>query len=365
MLRWTWGISLVALCGCQLVLGFEDHEPFSTGGGGTGGANASSTATQNTTGTMATTGMGGEGGQPVVITFGEALELTGGGGALTDIAVDQGKIYALRPSADRIVECDEASMTLTDLTSVSLLELRGLTFAGGLLYTSAVDDPPTNCAVYQVDPISGAPTVLITQMSGANCYVAVAAEGSQSVTSLGAEVRKPDGGAGIGTLIGKAYSGSNIPAVAMDGGDYFWVDAIQGEILRTSGATVLPQHNPPGNQVDTVADVADPIDLAIRNGQIYVIGEPGVGRVATTANNGALTILTPSAENPRGISVDATHVYWADGPSVRAVPIDAQGVQPTIIYDGPETPNDTFSRGDAIFFTTQSGKIFRITKTIQ
>jgi hypothetical protein len=128
---------------------------------------------------------------------------------------------------------------------------------------------------------------------------------------------------------------------------------------------VQPQHNPPGNQVDTVAEMAGLVDLTVRNGQVYAVGEGGVGRVSAAANNGDFTVLTASADNGHGISADATHVYWADGTSVRAVSIGAEGVAPEILYSGPETPNDTFSRGDAVFFTTQSGQIFKIVKTVE
>lgn len=362
MPRFFW-VLLVPLAGCQLVLGFEDHEPFPPGTGGAG----ATTSTMTTTGTgmvsgsTGSTSTGGGGGQAPVITFGDAEEIGDASEALTDLAVESSEIYALRPGMDEIVVLTEGQSMVSQVAG-DLIGARGLRFDGGVLYTTAFNGTSMNCETISVTP-SGTPTVIFSEASPANCYVAVGAEGAKVAASKGIEVRSSES-SGQGRLIGKAYSGSNIPAVAVAEGKYFWVDATSGKLLRTNGATVQPQHNPPGNQVDTVASMTGPVDLALRNGQVYVIGESGVGKVASSTVNGSFAILTTVTENPKGISVDATHVYWADGPSVRAVPIGADAAQPTVLYQGSETPNDTFSRGDAIFFTTQSGKIFRLTKTI-
>lgn len=361
----TWWVALIALPACQLVLGFEDHEPFPAGGGGAGAG--SPTSTQSTTSTQgSSTGGGGEGGQPIVYTFGDATELVDLGTELTDLVVEGDRLYALSPADQRIVSIDlVASMPTIESLGTGLNEPRGLVYAAGLLLTTAGNTTAMTCSLYEVDPISGDATPLIGLMNGGtNCYFAVGAEGSLAAVSRGDEVHTRAGG-GEGQLIGKAYAGSTIPALVIDSGKYFWVDVTSGELLRSDGDIVQPQHNPPGNQVDTLADMSSPTDLAVRNGQVYVVGDGGVGRVPTTANNGAFTILTPSADEPRGISVDASHVYWADGTSLRAVPVDAQGVTPAFLYEGPETPNDTFSVGQTIYFTTESGRIFTIAKTIE
>ncbi|NUO49156.1 MAG: hypothetical protein HOV80_09900 [Polyangiaceae bacterium] len=366
----AWWVALVGLSGCQLVLGFEDHEPFPGGGGGAGAG--ASTSTQNTTSTQGTTTStqssttGGEGGQPIVYTFGEATELVDAGTELTDLVVEGDRLYALSPSDQNIVSIDlGASKPKVETLGMGLNAPRGLVYSAGALFTTAGDMTALSCSLYQVDPISGAPTSLIgLPNDGTNCYFALGAEGTLAAASRGDEVRTRTGG-GQGQLIGKAYAGSTIPALVIDSGKYFWIDVNSGELLRSDGATVQPQHNPPGNQVDTLAQMAVPADLAVRNGQVYVVGDGGVGRVAATANNSSFTILTPSADAPRGISVDASHVYWADGTSLRAVLLDAQGVTPTVLYDDDETPNDSVSVGETIYFTTQSGKIFTISKTVE
>lgn len=369
MLGRTWWVALIGLSGCQLVLGFEDHEPLPGGGGAGAGASTSTentTSTQGTTTSMTSSTTGGEGGQPIVYVFGAATELVDAGTQLTDLVVEGDRLYALSPADQRIVAVDLGASTPTiEPLGTALDGPRGLVHSAGLLFTTAGDTTALTCSLYQVDPISGAPTALIgLPNDGTNCYFAVGAEGSLAAASRGDEVRTRVGG-GQGRLIGKAYSGSTIPKLVIDSGKYYWIDVNSGELLRSDGASVQPQHSPPGNQVDTLAEMPVPADLAVRNGQVYVVGDGGVGRVSATANNSDFTILTPSADAPRGLSVDSSHVYWADGTSLRAVPVDAEGVTPTFVYDGTETPNDSFSVGETIYFTTQSGKIFTIAKTVE
>lgn len=357
-LRWLF---LFPVAGCQLVLGFEDHELGPSGSGGSGGAGGSTTTTSSTT-VSGSTGsqMTGGGGQAPAVTFGMAEQIGASLGPLTDLAVDGSKVYALSPSSDALLVFSEGQSAPT-VVLPGLTSPRGLVFDGGQLYTTATNG--TACQLIATST-SGNDSVVISEASATNCYVAVGAEGAKQAASKGAEVRS-EAGAGDGTLIGKAYDGSEVPAVIVSGGQYFWVDTLSGELLRSDGDTVQPQHNPPGNQVDTVATMSGPVDLVARAGQVFVVGESGVGSVPATETSGQFSTLTTGAENPRGISADATHVYWADGPSVRAVEVGAEGAQPSILYQGSETPNDTFSRGDAVFFTTQSGKLFRIVKTIE
>jgi hypothetical protein len=343
------------------VLGFEDHE-LATGGGGAG-VGAGATNTSNTTGSQNTSnssGMGGEGGQPPVVVFGAAEEIGDAGDALTELVVDGSEIYALSPPAAALVVFMEGQPAPSTVTS-ALDAPRGLVLDGQNLVTSA--NTGTNSEVLSITK-AGVATPILSVVDAGNLYLAVGAEGGVAMASIGIEVRSSQNG-GDGTLIGKAFNGSNVPAVARAGNQYFWVDTVAGRLLRTAGQEVQPQHMPPGNQVDTVASMAGPVDLVIRAGDAYVVGEGGVGRVSASANNGTFAILSTVTDNPKGISADSTHVYWADGSGVRAIPIGADAGQPQALYQGSETPNDTFSDGDAVFFTTQSGKLFRVTKTLQ
>jgi len=135
MLRSGLGLTVVLLAGCQIVLGFEDHE-LATGGGGTGVGAGATNSSSGTGSTTSSSGMGGDGGQPPVVVFGAAEEIGDAGDALTDIAVDGSEIFALSPPAAALVVFMEGQTTPSTVAS-ALDAPRGLVLDGGSLVTSA------------------------------------------------------------------------------------------------------------------------------------------------------------------------------------------------------------------------------------
>jgi hypothetical protein len=361
-------VLLVAgLPACQIILGFEDHEPFPGSGG------ASSTSTQSgASSTGASQGGGGAGG----FVFGQP-ELVGSAAVpLTDIVVDGPEVYALSPSAGQILRFTEGNMTPTVVVS-GLVDARGLARDGDHLLTTACDGA-TECAALRIHE-SGNPSesvVVETSETTNNVFRGVAgAGGLVGITRVGDpqtgfdSVRRGMAGSpGPGTLIGKnAPDGgaSDLGAVAVDGTSYLWIDPSQQLVYRSDGTAINPNPMAPGTGVVTVASgLAEPVDLVVRAGSVYVLSPAGVGMAPSGGRGAAFEMLTTTTGNaPSGLSVDSSHAYWVSGARVRAAPYgSATGLLDEDLGAGALA--DTASRDDALFVASAGGSVYRIPKNL-
>jgi sugar lactone lactonase YvrE len=160
--------------------------------------------------------------------------------------------------------------------------------------------------------------------------------------------------------------GVPIPALVGVTDSVYWVDRTQGTVYRRAlNNSVQLNQSAPGSSVATLATNQSQVsDLAHRTGTLYVVSDAGVARVSVSTPGA--TTLTTLTNAPRGVSVDESHVYWADTGTkrVRAVPID--GGAPVTVWDaGTETPFDTFSTSAFIYVTTEQGTVARVPKTVQ
>lgn len=379
---------------CQLFLGGEDYvlDPGSGGAGGAGGATVTTTSSGGggTTTTTTTSGGGGEGGvggggggggSPPIVSFGTPEILATGRGALRDVVADGTHAYYVVSGAAPQTGLVEA-LTLNDLSTAPLLPSlttpRGLLLDGGQLYTTSgpTDAADTLCRVLRVPTSGGAATTLQSDTSSTNCYHAVGLATGFSLSSwmpdpLGANrahLRRatlspiaPVGASGLSHA-----EGVPIPALLGLSDSVYWVDRTQGTVYRRAlSNSVQLNQSAPGSSVVTLAtNQSQATDLAHRAGTLYVVSDAGVASVSTSTPGA--TTLTTLASDPRGVSVDESHVYWADTGTnrIRAVPLS--GGTPVTVWDaGTEEPFDTFSTSTFIYATTEQGSVVRVPKTVQ
>lgn len=377
---------------CQLFLGGEDYvlDPGSGGSGGEGGATTTTSAGGGATTTTTTTssvggggegGQGGGGGSPPVVSFGTPEVLATGRGVLRDVVADATKVYYVVSGAapqEGLVE----ALTVGDLSTApvlpSLTAPRGLLLDGGQLYTTSgpTDAADTLCRVLRVPTTGGAATTLQSDTSSTNCYHAVGLATGFSLSSwmpdpLGASrahIRRatlspiaPVGPSGLSHADGVA-----IPALLGVSDSVYWVDGVQGTVYRRAlNNSVQLNQSAPGSSVTTLATNQPKVtDLAERLGLLYFVSDAGVARVSTSTPGA--TSLTSLVNAPRGVSVDETHVYWADTGTnrVRAVPLEG-GAPVTVWSAGTELPVDTYSTGAFVYGITEQGTVVRVPKTVE
>jgi hypothetical protein len=353
---------VAGLAGCQLILGFEDH---TLGAGGAGGGTTTSTGGQTSAGggggSTTTTGGGGQGGTggtgtggaPPVVFGTPTPVVTGTGAALNEVAADATGIYVLDRAGGQILRFQDDGTTET--IADTLDQPRGIALDANGVYTTSGS---TNCDVLAFPKVPNAIKLTLFSITGSTCRAVAVGGGQVLVSAANAVYRGSSTAAGASTKIGLQIVGP-IPAVAR-GTEYYWIDP-SGDALRTSGA--LAQGQAPGNQVKFVSSgLAGPIDIAERNGTLYIATSQQIGKVsATVGSPTALTDLTIDVTSPTGLSVDGTHAYFVDtGNKVKAIEIGG-GTNETL-WTAPSAPFDTASRGDAIFVTTSDGTLEKIEK---
>jgi len=134
----------------------------------------------------------------------------------------------------------------------------------------------------------------------------------------GTIVRAAPGSSDPPTPVILAAGQSNPVAVATDGVFVYWANYGSGTISR------IHIIQPPAGEVPTVLaqNQSNPWAIALRGGFLYWTNNGGGGAVRrlSLANPAVVTTLATGG-TPWSLAVDDTSVYWADGPSVRKVPV--------------------------------------------
>jgi hypothetical protein len=392
--------SLVLASGaCQLFLGGEDYvlDPGSGGSGGGGGASTTTSSGGGATTTTTTTssvggggegGQGGGGGAPPDPVFGTPDVLVTGRGSLLELTVvDTTLYYVVDGDALQTGRIEALSTTGgTPTTAIpSLTEPRGVAVDATHVYTSTgpLDATDTLCHVVRAPRAGGATQDLQTATApgGAGavetCYADVAVGAGRGFASLvalsehqgNAHVRSTlvTGGASVATGLA-AIDSVPISALFATSTQLFWVDPSSGRLLRAAADNAINNLNgaPPGPGVTTVAEgFTQASDVAVRLDVAYVLSAAGVAAVPAQQSGATPTVLTSSVNAPRGLSADATHLYWTDGSTreVRAIPV-AGGASEVIWLPATESPIDTVATGNAVFVITAEGSVARIDKTV-
>lgn len=385
-MRHALGLLCLTALGCQVILGFEEHEPYpaSGGSGGLGGSGEGGTGAvvSNGGGGMVTTGgapaggapaggggQGGEGGSPPLDLFEDPVELHTGQGSIEhlEMAAD-GTLFFLTLSGTHAVVRRTTDGTLTTIES-GLNQAKGLALSDGHVITATAPtgaaDP--SCHVFAIDKADVAATLDLVNVDcdpGQQLFGTVGAAGQHVMFSLlmpmgslrsrvlRAEVTDT---AVPGTLIGYGITSTIlVPSTIIDGDTYYWLDSAGQRLLSSSG-TVVSSGPAPGAGVATVTQQLSGAREVVKSGSLFfVASSSGIWRVDGAGNAFEVT----SATSPRGLSVDASFLYWAEPTQVRALRLSDLLV--TDVATAGDGPTSTATDGSAVYFGTGGGRIVRV-----
>lgn len=374
-------LALAALCvltaSCQLVLGFEDHELAPSGGGPTGGGGSTtSIGGEQPTGGMPTTGgggtgaeggEGGEGGMPEPVLFGtpDAVEELG---PIRELEMDDAGTLFILEEADTTFRIQRRMSDTLEVLREDLEDARGLALTADRILTTTGPSSVADlfCHVFAIDKAGVAAeqdVVAIPCVLGTSQLYAVGAAGSHIVFSrlepsgntrskvLRAEITDfMSQGTVIGLGIDKDIA---VPSALVVGNDYVWIDSAGGALLQSAGGTVSGPP-PPGPGVVTVASLSNAKEVVRRASLFFVATSTAILRIDSSGD----VVTLASATNPRGLSVDAAFVYWAEPTRVRALRL-ADGATTTV--DEPaDVATSTAGDGTAAFYGTEAGRLVRV-----
>jgi hypothetical protein len=371
--------------GCQVILGFEEHEPYPAtggsgglGGSGDGGTGAIGGGGSPTTGGApaggAPAGGGGEGGQggepPVELDlFEDPVELHTGQGTIEHLEMaSDGTLFFLSVSGTHSVVRRTTDGTLTVIES-GLNQARGLALTDGHVITATAPtgavDP--SCHVFAIDKADVAPTLDLVNVDcepGQQILGTVGAVGSHVVFST----LQPNGNlrsrvfraeatdvGSPGVLIGYGILGTAlVPSTIVEGDTYYWVDSA-GQRIMSSAGTVVSMGPAPGAGVATVTQQLAGAREVVKAGSLFFVATTsGIFRVDGA---GDVFMLT-DAVTPRGLSVDGSFLYWAEPTEVRAVRLSDLAL--SSVATAGDGPTSTATDGTAVFFGTSGGRIVRV-----
>jgi hypothetical protein len=323
---------LVAVTVTACASGREDgsFDPGAGGGGGSGGASSSGGAP---------CASGGPAGVPVRLAT--ATNPSG-------IAIDGGSVFWIDSTLGTVNEvsiCGGAPTTLATTSTLGSKTLipAGIAVASGEVYFTTQDPWNPNeddGAVWKVSAAGGASTKLVggldhpgpIAVSGASLYWI---DAWQTYSDDGRILRAALDGSARAVLA----SAQNGPlGLALGGGAVVWTTS---GYVDSEGGSIVETPMGAGSPVDGIAVAqSTPVGVAVEGADVFWAneGDPNV------SNSGSImkTPLDPNAANdpitlvsggaPRGIAVDAAHVYWTDSQSVFEAPLGG-GPQATVATD--------------------------------
>jgi hypothetical protein len=261
------------------------------------------------------------------------------------IAVDGTNVYWIDSAlgtVNAVSACGGTPMTLVTRSTLgsSSLVPAGIAVAGSDVYFTTQDplNPDGNDgAVWKVPSAGGTPTMLVRGLDrpgpiAVNGATMTWIDSWQTDADDGRVVQAPIDG-GPMTILASAQNGPL--GLALGGGYVVWttsgfVDSERGSILET------PMGG--GGIVDGIGvGQGMPVSVAVEGTSAFWAdeGDPNVtnsGSIMKTSldpNAGAEPVPLVSGGAPRGIAVDAAHVYWTDSQTVSQVPL--AGGTPTTI----------------------------------
>lgn len=356
----------LGLCaaGCQIILGFEDHEPFPTGGAAEGGAGGG----PSSGGAPPTGGFGGEGGSiEEVVLFDEPDELHTDLGAIEEMLMsEEGEIFYLAQDGGSFeIQKRSAGGDLT-LLEADLAGASGLALAADYAITTTTGTEGF-CHVLGVDRegvVEPLDIVSIPCTDGQKRIGAVGADGahvmfaafgyagSQKSLVLRAEVTDV---AVAGTTIGFGINKqASAPSALIDGASYHWLDSAR-KTLATSNGDEVTTGSAPGSGVTVVTgSLTGAREIVLRSGLYFVTTDTAVFRVSS----GGDILKLADATNPTGLSVGADFVAWAEPTRVRAVRISDLAL--TTVATAGDGPTSTASDSTGVYFGTAGGRMVKV-----
>lgn len=291
--------------------------------------------------------------------FGDPVVVASGLAQPAGLAADEGSIYWLQGDYTSNSTLSRRPATVEGVTSAlaqSLIAPRALAVnatsvffaaggAGGWTYVSEV--PTTggnskqtfaNGAGTERIPaiaIEGRSIALVWNESGGNVHV----------------IRASSDGSGA---IDVAVKQSGASAVVLRAPYVYW-NSPSG-ILRSSGQSPAAPEVFSTQSAETVELAADDTALywAAADGKIRSLRFDQPGR--------APVVLASDLKSPRGVAVDATHVYWASSTTGEVAAVPKAGGAPIVIATGQE-PYAIAATATAVFFTDRSaGTLVRVPK---
>ena len=341
-----------ALGGCQLVLGFEDHELFPTDGGGGGAPTGGGPAGGGDTGGGAPTG------------FGDPEEVASGLGSLEAVAMSGSDVYVLgqEPVGYRILRSRNGA---TEVLVSQLVAARGLAAAGDEVITThgPLDGSDEKCHVSAFAGEDRRDLMTDAADAGGNGFFAVAVFGDTVAASFldlqgnsHSDVRIAPLAGGATTLIGLGEDDSAaVPSIAAGNGLFLWVDSQLDDVMSSTGVEVQGINNPPGDSVNTLAEGLTTLyEVVVESGVVYVARS---GQIASISVSGEANELS-AANAPRGLAADSSIVVWADATEVRAYLVETGEV---VTLDQPDDePTDVALSASSVVYVTAGGRIVQI-----
>jgi hypothetical protein len=169
----------------------------------------------------------------------------------------------------------------------------------------------------------------------------------------------------LSPLSGAAFTalgvtGAMLQGIASDGTSLYWLDGADGGALLSVPETAA---NLTTANVKTLAQgYASPLDIAVDAANVYFTSAGSVLRVAKAG--GPVTTIASGQGLARGVAVDGTYVYWANGTGgTLARQLIGGGPHATILASGLASPARIALDAKAIYWTNLGdGTVMRLAK---